>query len=230
MKWLKIAGIVGALCMGAGAIRAEEKAEPAAAQGLVELKTELPQAMFEGTPVPFRVPHLDETSLEKRPPFMVPQGVTNLSLNKPVTSSDDFPLIGELEYVTDGDKSGVEGSYVELFSGQQWVQIDLQQPSEIYAIILWFFHRSPRVYHDVIVRVSDDPDFIEGVKTLFNNDHDNSSGMGVGRDKAFVETNQGRLIDAKGVTARYVRVYTNGNTANDMNHFCEVEVHGRPSS
>ncbi len=197
---------------------------------LVALETELPQPMFEGTPVPFTVPHLDESSLQARPAFMVPEGVTNLALGKPVTSSDDFPLIGELEFITDGDKSGVEGSYVELFSGQQWVQIDLEQRAEIYAVILWLYHRSARVYHDVIVQVSDDPDFVEGVKTIFNNDHDNSSGMGVGRDKAFVETHQGRLIDAGGVKARYVRIYTNGNTANDMNHYCEVEVHGRPVS
>jgi len=35
-----------------------------------------------------------------------------------------------------------------------------------------------------------------------------------------------RVIDAKGATARYVRLYSNGNTSDELNHYCEVEVHG----
>jgi len=76
--------------------------------------------------------------------------------------------------------------------------------------------------------VSDDPDFVSGVTTVFNNDHDNSAGLGIGRDKEYIEVNEGRLIDSKGVAARYVRVYSQGNTSNDMNHYVEVEVHGTP--
>ena len=30
--------------------------------------------------------------------------------------------------------------------------------------------------------------------------------------------------------ARYVRLYSNGNTANDLNHYVEVEVFGKPAS
>jgi hypothetical protein len=85
---------------------------------------------------------------------------------------------------------------------------------------------SARVYHDVVVRVADDPDFIENVRTVFNNDHDNSSGLGVGNDKEYWETYEGKLIDAQGVVARYVRLYSKGNTADDQNHYTEVEVYG----
>ena len=33
------------------------------------------------------------------------------------------------------------------------------------AIVAWHFHSQARVYHDVIVQVADDPDFITNVKT-----------------------------------------------------------------
>jgi len=82
------------------------------------------------------------------------------------------------------------------------------------------------VYRDVIVQVSDDPDFITNVKTIFNNDHDNSAGLGIGKEKEYIEVNEGRLINPRGVKARYVRLYSRGNTSNDMNHYVEVEVYG----
>jgi hypothetical protein len=63
---------------------------------------------------------------------------------------------------------------------------------------------------------------------VFNNDHDNSAGLGIGRDKEYIEVNEGRLINPKGVAARYVRLYSQGNTSNDMNHYVEVEVFGTP--
>jgi len=79
------------------------------------------------------------------------------------------------------------------------------------------------------VQVADDADFLENVRTLYNNDHDNSAGLGVGKDLAYVEVNSGRLIDTKGVKARYVRLYSRGSTAGEMNHYIEVEVFGRPA-
>ena len=71
-------------------------------------------------------------------------------------------------------------------------------------------------------------DFILNVQTVFNNDIDNSLGRGVGRDMHYVETNEGKLIDAKGVYGRYVRLYSNGNTSNELNHYIEVAVYGKP--
>ena len=81
---------------------------------------------------------------------------------------------------------------------------------------------------DAVVRVADDPDFITGVQTLFNNDVDNSSGLGVGKDLSYIETAEGKLVDGKGVEARYVRLYSNGSSANALNHYVEVEVFGKP--
>jgi NAD(P)-dependent dehydrogenase (short-subunit alcohol dehydrogenase family) len=108
----------------------------------------------------------------------------------------------------------------------QWVQVDLGGEHEVYAILLWHEHKTPVVYRDVIVQVSDDPEFKTGVQTLFNNDQDNSSGLGVGTDREYFENYEGKLIDAKGVKARYVRLSSKGNTTNDLNYYVEVEVYG----
>ena len=152
---------------------------------------------------------------------------------KPVTSSDPEPIIGEIEMVTDGDKRARDGSYVELGPMLQHVQIDLQARCKIFAVLLWHYHGDPRVYRDVVVQVADDRDFILNVRTLFNNDQDNSAGLRVGPDREYFETYEGKLIDAKIdgelVVARYVRLYSNGSTTSEMNHYTEVEVYGLPA-
>jgi hypothetical protein len=81
----------------------------------------------------------------------------------------------------------------------------------------------------VVVQLAADPDFVAGVVTVFNNDHDNSSGLGVGEQKEYIETFEGRLIEVGGVTARYIRLHSNGNTSDDMNDYVEVEVYGVPA-
>jgi hypothetical protein len=195
---------------------------------LVPIKIKLPKLMHRGTEKDIRVPYLESVTLT-RPPFLAPLGTKNVALGKQVFSSDDAPIIGEIEMVTDGDKEAADGSYVELGPFTQHVTVDLESINEIYAIVIWHFHKEPRVYFDVVVQVADDPDFITNVKTLFNNDIDNSSGLGVGKDKHYVETYIGKLINAKGIKARFIRLYSNGNSANDLNHYVEVEVYGKPA-
>jgi hypothetical protein len=209
-------------------VQAAAQAPAAGTQKLVPLPIVLPQPVFEGTPQNLNVPNLEKPRWKAREPFLAPQGVVNVARRKKVTSSDSAPIIGDLQMITDGDKSGEEGSYVELGPGKQWVQIDLGAPYEIYAVLFWHFHNMPRVYFDVIVRIADDPAFTKNVRTIFNNDHDNTSGLGAGSDMNYVETSEGRLVDAKGGIARYVRLYSNGSNANDLNHYVEVEVFGRP--
>ena len=190
------------------------------------LKLEVPRSQLTGTPVPIKIDNLEAKAPNPEPD--VPEDVKNIAKGKKVTSSDDFPLIGELELVTDGDKEAAEGSYVEIQGGFQWVQIDLEKPSEIFAVALWHYHSQERAYKDVVVQVSDDPAFIKDVKTIFNNDHDNSAKKGKGENKAYIETTLGKLIVVTPpVKARYIRLYSNGNTSNDMNHYIEVEVFGR---
>ena len=75
----------------------------------------------------------------------------------------------------------------------------LDQLAKLWRVVIWHAHDSPKLYRDVVVQVADDPDFIDGVRTLYNNDYDNSSGLGIGNDKEYFENNEGRLIDGKGV-------------------------------
>lgn len=198
-------------------------------EGGVALTTELPPELIEGTPKPMKVPNLKKAPSEA-PNFLVPEGTVLLSGGKKVTSSDDFPIIGELELITDGEKEAGEGYFVELTSDTQWVQIDLEQSQPIYAVWVWHFHSQKRAYHDVVIQVSDDPEFKEGVTTIFNNDYDKSSGLEKGSDQPYVESRFGLIADGEGTKGRFVRLYSKGNTSNDMNHYIEVEVYGTPAS
>jgi len=196
---------------------------------LVPIDIKLPKPMFVGTPQNIRAPNLEKPLGKPRPPFLAPLGTKNVAFGKPVDSSDEEPIIGEIEMITDGDREAADGSYVELGPFRQNVTIDLGAEYNIYAILLWHYHKQARVYLDIVVQVADDPDFITNVRTLFNNDHDNSSGLGSGSDMHYVETAEGKLIDAKGIRARYVRLYSNGNSSNELNHYIEVEVFGKPA-
>ena len=213
---------------------------------MVELETDLP-SVFKEAPTPRRKPG------EK---FLVPQGTKLLSRGVEVTSSDEEPIIGKLEMITDGNEeaqdTGYYGYSVELVPGLQWVQLDLGKPHALYAILVWHYyspksydygwgweytHEWPRVYQDVVVQISNDPAFKKDVITVFNNDHDNSSGLGKGKDDTYVETSEGRWIDPKGVEGRYVRLYSRGYSCHnnkykitqkvEFNHYIEVEVYGK---
>jgi hypothetical protein len=63
-----------------------------------------------------------------------------------------------------------------------------------------------------------------GAVTLFNNDTDGTTGQGAGGDVTYAETNLGRSIDAGGVSGRYIRWWSTGNTVNEFNHYVEVQV------
>ena len=193
----------------------ETKGDSAAADAskLVPLDIKLPRPMFVGTPQNIRVPNLEKPLGKPRGPFLAPEGTKNIAFGEPVTSTDEEPIIGEIEMVTDGDKEAADGSYVELGPFRQHITIDLGARHYIYAVLFWHFHKQARVYFDVVVQIADDPDFITNVRTLFNNDDDNSSGLGAGEDKNYVETSEGKLVDARGWQARYVRLYSSGNNS-----------------
>ena len=191
------------------------------------LRLQEPPSELIGTPQVVNLANLDRSKAPNTTPT-VPADVTNIALNKEVSASDDFPITGELRQVTDGNKGAGMESVVEIMGGVQWVQIDLAKQSEIFAIAIWHYHSQERAYNDVVVQLSDDPEFKNGVTTVFNADHDNSSKLGAGKDKAWIETNEGKLIVVNPpVKARYVRLYSNGNSTNETNAYIEVEVFGR---
>jgi hypothetical protein len=199
----------------------------------VPLKYEVPKAMFIGTPKNIKAAATLEPYSEKaKAPPMVPEGCVLLSAKKPVTSSDSNPIIGELSLITDGDKDGSDGSFVELAPGKQWVQIDLEKAADISAVVIWHYHAEGRVYHSVVVQISDDREFKKDVKTVFNNDFANALGFGAGKNLEYIDDYRGKAIavkDDKGlpIRGRYVRIHSNGNTSNDQNHYIEVEVYGK---
>ena len=226
-------GLAATLALAAGLIWKNPPARYRSGSPLAErsngsgmpLLTGFPPELIEGTPKAINVPNLVDAP-DRAPVFYVPQGTALLSRGKNVTSSDDDPIIGSLDLITDGDKQAGEGYFVELLDGLQWVQIDLEKSAAIHAIWLWHYHSQKRAYHDVIVRISDDPEFKTGVTTVYNNDYDNSAKFGVGSDNPYVESRFGLLVDGKATRGRYVRLYSNGNTSNEMNHYIEVEVYG----
>lgn len=196
------------------------------ATNLVPLRLQLPAPAIGSGPEDLpKGPHIEPLSDRPRAPFFVPVGLTNVALGKPVTASAEKPLHGSLGMVTDGKKEAFDFDRMELPKGLQWVRIDLGRLYSIHAIIVWHDHRwGYPLFNCVIVQVADDAEFKSNVRTLFNNDYENVAGMGAGTDKQYFETHEGKLIDAKGTKARYLRFYSNGSTNSKRNGYTEVEV------
>ena len=201
----------------------------AQAEDMEPLELDLPAPAFKGTPKDMKVdPNVEPLSDKPRPAMMVPKGLSNLASGKNVSASTGTTS-SSLKKVVDGDKEAYDTSAFLIKKGTQWVQVDLGETAEIFAIVVWHAHDVVKIYRDVIVQVSDEPEFKTGVTTLYNSDRDNSSGLGAGKDLEYFETAEGRLIDAKGVKGRYVRSYTKGSTDSALNERVEIEVYGRPA-
>jgi hypothetical protein len=130
----------------------------AKSSAMVELETDLPPAKLDRTQKPRR---------KQGEAFLVPKGTKLLSRGVEVTSSEELPVVGELEMITDGNEEAWGGGYyVELGPGLQWVQLDLGKPHALYAILVWhyylpgpsdhsfgweYYYEWPRVYQDVVV-------------------------------------------------------------------------------
>lgn len=204
------------------------RADDTAKADMVPLQLKLPSSVAVGTPpnTPSD-PNIEPISTVP-PTVMIPKDARNIAPQAKITSSDKSVTHEELAKLTDGDKDAEQDSTVELRKGLQWVQFDFGSPKEIDAIAVWHGYDTPKIFRSVIVQTADDADFTEDVHTLFNNDRDNSAGFGVGTNRQYFETFHGRVIDAKGVQARYVRLYSHGSTEGSMNAYIEVEIYGRP--
>jgi hypothetical protein len=159
---------------------------------------------------------------------MVPPGTVNLALHKTVTCSDKNPSAGAPELVTDGDKEATDESFLQMRRGLQWVQVDLAQPAAISYILVWHAHNAAQIYKCVVVQIADDADFTLNVRTVYNNDYENKAGLGIGKDKQYFESFEGRWIPVRGEKARYVRSYSMGSTYSALNRVTEIEVYGIP--
>jgi hypothetical protein len=195
---------------------------------LKPLKPKLPAPAFIGTPkdAPEGV-NIEAPSDKPKSPLMIPKDVKNVAASATITSTATNVTADQLAKITDGDKEAMDASIVLLRKGTQHVQLDLGAAHEIFALVLWHAHDTPKVYRDVVVQLADDAAFSTNVRTLFNNDMDNSSGAGIGTDREYFETFEGKTIDAKGQKARYVRFYSKGSTETPLNEYTEVEVYAR---
>jgi hypothetical protein len=192
-------------------------------EGMVPLEIKLPAPAFKGTPKDIQLSsYVEPLSDKPRPPMMVPPGLKNLASGAKVTSSDANATPETLAKITDQ-------SIIFLRKGTQYIQMDLGSPSDLFAIVIWHAHNSAKVYHDVIVQVADDAAFTQNARIIFNNDQDNSSKLGAGTDREFFETNEGKLINAKGEKAQFIRFYSKGSTESALNEYTEIEVYGRPA-
>jgi hypothetical protein len=145
---------------------------------------------------------------------------TNVAAGKIATSTG---AITNGSYITDGNKASANFASPPN-AGVAWIQIDLGQSYSLGQVNLWHYFADGRTYHDVIVKLSTTADFSSGVTTVFNNDTNNSAGVGTGTHAEYAETSAGKTITFGAVTARYVKLWTNGSTANTYNHYVEVEV------
>jgi len=195
----------------------------------VPLKITLPAHTTKGTPEDLPAgPNIEPPPKTAPAPLQVPAGVKNLAAGKTVTSSV-APYTGELNQVTDGKREPLDEDVVEFKKGTQWVQVDLGESAEIHAIAVWHDHRLLQAFHDVLLQVSNDPEFKDGVTTVYNNDTDNSSKLGVGTDREYFELEFGRVVPVKGVKGRYVRGYTKGSSLSAINCWQEIEVYALPA-
>jgi hypothetical protein len=216
------------LTLASAPVRADEGSPPNAG-AWVPLQLNLPAAVEAGTPKNIPAGSTVDLHPKPPPPMLVPQDATNVTPGKKISCSDKNATVGELAKLNDGDKEAEESSILLLHKGLQWVQFDLAVPHEVFAVVVWHAFDTHKIYRSVIVQVADDADFTENARTLFNNDRENSAGLGVGTDRQYFESNQGKIIDAKGARARFVRLYSNGNSDSLLNEYTEVEIYARPA-
>jgi len=144
---------------------------------------------------------------------------TNLALGKIATGAS---LLNPA-FITDGDKSN-SNNFGGLDFGVRSIVIDLGQNYSLTKVNVWHYFADARTYHDVIVQVSTVSNF-SPLTTVFNNDTNNSAGQGTGTNAEYAESSAGKTITFGAVTARYVRLWSNGSTANTYNHYVEVEIY-----
>ena len=156
-------------------------------------------------------------------------GLKNLAQGlTPTTNGTSSNIARATDGALSDDKSWTLGD------GLKWAQLDLGGSQRVDSLRIWRHHENygdnavRRRYHDVIYQLSDDPAFSSGVTTVFNNDLDNSAGLGTGTDGEYDETPTGRIVHFAPVTARYVRLYSNdyrrGRKEKEGNGYVEIMV------
>lgn len=148
---------------------------------------------------------------------------TPVNLVRGMIPSASTPLLNPL-FITDGNSDGQQ--FTGAGRGPQWILFDLGENQVLSGVRIWHYFADARTYHDVVVQLSTASDFSSAVTTVFNNDADNSSGLGPGTDAEYAESAGGKSVLFDPVSARYLRFWVNGSDVNEWNHYSEVEVYG----
>ncbi|UKS25701.1 glycosyl hydrolase family 18 protein [Paenibacillus sp. HWE-109] len=144
----------------------------------------------------------------------------NVAAGKTLTSN---ATVTNKPLATDGITTN-SNSFAEAATGLKYIQIDFGASYNINKVNLWHYYADGRSYKDVIVRLSNSSTFGTGTTTVFNNDTNNSAALGTGTDAEYAETSAGKAITFAPVNARYLRIYSNGSSANAYNHYVEVQA------
>ena len=125
-------------------------------------------------------------------------GMKNLAQGITPTTNGASDSASNIERATDGDLS--DNKAWTLGNGLKYAQLDLGDSQRVDSLRVWRHHEDygdnlvRRRYHDVVFQLSDDPTFASGVTTVFNNDLDNSAGLGRGTDGEYDETPTGKIV------------------------------------
>jgi spore germination protein len=149
----------------------------------------------------------------------VATSTVNRASGKLPTSSSSF--FTNPARITDNSTTTGES---QMNAGVHWIKIDLGASYNLKQVKVWHSFVDARKYHDVVVQLSNDPNFATGVSTVFNNDTNNSAGQGVGSDAEYPESSAGKTVNFAPKGTRYVRLWSNGSTVNTFNHYTEVQV------
>ena len=116
-------------------------------------------------------------------------GMNNLAFQRPASQSGDAGYDSGSSLATDGNiRNG--GWNIGPKATWRYRQIDIGRPRDIDSLRVWHeLSDSRRIrYKDVVIRLSTTADFTSDVTTVFNNDLDNSLGLGAGTDGEYDET------------------------------------------
>ncbi|MDG0792539.1 discoidin domain-containing protein [Cohnella ginsengisoli] len=165
--------------------------------------------------------------------------VANVAFGKTVTSNAASPSGQPLSALTDGVTASDKYVLYGVSDGPKYAQVDLGKAYDVTRVNIrndWGTATTYRTGKDLIVQLSNDSTFASGVTTFFNNDGDNSSGLGAGTDAEYVEPGDGSGKDIllnDTVNARYVRYWANGHvringTVNLVDTPVEIEAYADP--
>ena len=143
-----------------------------------------------------------------------------------VQESKDRPF----SHLNDGSKD-YRNNYLELGdtsdrqNHSRYVQVDLGAEYDLNKIHLTRY-ADGRTYGPTVIELSRDADFKEKTQVFNSDKSGNVHNLGEGKDDLYSETAEGKEVTFEKTTARYIRVYVNGQPNNNStsDHIVELEA------